>query len=225
MNDVPAHPTLRPALYRFMGIDLELAGSVLVPREETELLGHSAVTILSQRGPGQLVIDMCCGCGNLAVAVASVVQTAQIWACDLTDDTTAAARHNVRRLGLEDRVTVAQGDLFASLDADALAGQVDLVMCNPPYISTGRLARQNAHLLESEPREAFDGGPFGITIQQRLVREALPFLKPGGWLAFEFGEGQDRQASALLSRGGNYQPVDLVPDTGGVPRVALARKR
>jgi methylase of polypeptide subunit release factors len=77
--------------------------------------------------------------------------------------------------------------------------------------------------LDNEPREAFDGGPYGISILQRLVREAVDFLKPGGWLLFEFGEGQERQAASLLTRTKAYgEPTFAAAD--GKPRVAVVRK-
>ena len=94
-----------------------------------------------------------------------------------------------------------QGDLFASLADLGLEGRVDAVICNPPYISTGKLEKESAHLLEQEPREAFDGGPYGLTIHQRAIKEALPFLRAGGTLLFEMGVGQERQLKLLFEEG------------------------
>lgn len=211
-------------LHRFMGIELELGPGVLVPREETEILGNAAICVLGGRAPGARVIDMCCGSGNLGLAIATRVPSAQVWSADLTDATVAVARRNVDRLGLAGRVTVAQGDLFGAFEGLGLAGTVDLVVCNPPYISSARLEGDRSELLASEPREAFDGGPYGLSIHQRLVRDAAAFLKPGGWLAFEFGEGQDRQVAALVARARAYAPVDFATDATSLPRVAIARK-
>lgn len=211
-------------LHRFMNIDLELSPDVLVPREETELLGRRAVAALQEEGAAPLVVDMCCGSGNLGLAIAASVPSARVWSADLTPETVALARRNADRLGLADRVTVCPGDLFGALEGQGLEGRVDMVVCNPPYISTARLAGESAHLLENEPREAFDGGPYGISILQRLVREALDFLKPGGRLLFEFGEGQHRQVAALLSRTRAYEPVAFAEDGAGRPRVAMVRR-
>ncbi|MBK5571040.1 MAG: peptide chain release factor N(5)-glutamine methyltransferase [Ensifer sp. SSB1] len=211
-------------LHRFMGVELELAPDVLVPREETELLGRKAVSILADRVAAATVIDMCCGSGNLALGIANDVPSARVWGADLTDSTVALARRNVDRLDTGTRVSIRQGDLFGAFEGDNLEGTVDMIVCNPPYISTGRLEGDRAHLLESEPREAFDGGPYGISIHQRLIRDAVAFLKPGGWLLFEFGEGQDRQAAALLSRIKTYEPVTFATDRNGKPRVAIVRK-
>lgn len=212
-------------LHRFMGVKMELASDVLVPRQETELLGRAAVAILLERAERQLVIDMCCGSGNLAVAIATECPAVDVWAADLTDATVALARRNAARLGLGQRVTIRQGDLFAAFADTNLEGRVDMVVCNPPYISTSRLDDESAHMLESEPRQAFDGGPYGISILQRLVRDATSFIRPCGWLLFEFGEGQDRQSTALISRTGAYEEPILARAHGGAARVAKARKR
>lgn len=209
----------------FMGVSLELAPDVLAPRQETELLGRQAVARLQAGQASPVVIDMCCGAGNLALAIATHVPGARVWGADLTDNAVALARRNVERLGLGGRLAIRQGDLFGALEGEGLAGAADLIVCNPPYISTARLAGERAYLLEAEPREAFDGGPYGIAIHQRLVREAPAFLKPGGWLMFEFGEGQHRQVAALLARAGAYEEVGFADDEAGVPRVAMARLR
>jgi len=214
-----------PLLHRFMEVDLELAPGVLIPREETEILGRTAIGLIKDRVENPLVIDMCCGSGNLALAIATHLSSARLWACDLTDETVTLARRNAARCGFSDRVHVMQGDLFGGLAGEGLEGQIDLVVCNPPYISTQRLESDSAHLLDNEPREAFDGGPYGISIHQRLVRDALAYLKPGGWLAFEFGEGQHRQAAALLARARGYEPAAFAEDAAGLPRVAFVQKR
>ena len=211
-------------LVPFMGVKILLAGSVLAPRAETELLGNAALALLGgMEGAGLLAIDMCCGSGNLCCGLASAAPHVKFLGADLTDDAVAAARLNVERLGLGERVLIRQGDLFAALDGEAAEGRADLIVCNPPYISTGKLEGESAHLLENEPREAFDGGAFGIAIQQRLVREAPAFLKPGGYLLFEFGAGQERQAVSLLNRTGLYELQDFIRDETGLPRVAVAR--
>ncbi|ESW93231.1 methyltransferase [Mesorhizobium sp. LSJC269B00] len=213
-----------PRLHRFMRVELELAPDVLVPRAETELLGRTAAAILGEQAHETILIDMCCGSGNLAVGIVSGCPRARAWAADLTDSTVSLARRNVVRLARQDRIKVRQGDLFAAIEGDGLRGAADMVVCNPLYISSSRLDSESAHLLENEPREAFDGGPYGISILQRLVRDAAAFLKPGGWLLFEFGEGQDRQIATLLSRTKSYETPTFAVTADGQPRVAMARK-
>lgn len=221
--------TLGRGKVRFLGIELVAAPGALVARKETETLGKLVVGIVGERtaanGP-QLVIDMCTGSGNLACAIAKLVPGTRVHASDLTDGCVAVARKNVESLGLGASVTVHQGDLFAPIAEDAsLLGQVDVVVCNPPYISTGKLEKDRAELLESEPREAFDGGPYGISIHQRVVRDALAFLKPGGFLCFEIGAGQARQVTLLFTRAKDYEPVVEVTDDAGEVRVLYAKKK
>ncbi len=212
--------------YQFLGLDLILQGSVLAPRAETELLASQAIAMLRETGEAApLVIDMCCGSGNVGLAIADAVKPVTLLSADLTEDTVATAKANAARLGLTNRATICRGDLFNALEGQGAEGRATMIVCNPPYISTGRLEGESAHLLENEPREAFDGGPYGISIQQRLVREAPAFLKPGGLLLFEFGAGQERQAQSLLTRSRVFECLDFPTDEEGRPRVAVARLR
>jgi release factor glutamine methyltransferase len=206
----------------FCGHELLAAPGALVPREETELLARAAVEACLAAGPAPAVVDMCTGSGNLAVAIALACPSARVWASDLTESCVDLARRNVARFGLGERVQALQGDLFAPLAGLGLEGSVDVLVCNPPYISSGRLGRDRAELLLHEPREAFDGGPYGLSIHQRVVREAPAFLRPGGCLLFEFGLGQERQLERLFARG-PYRDVTFRTNAAGEPRVALAR--
>jgi release factor glutamine methyltransferase len=214
----------------FMGVELLVAPGALVPRTETELLGRTAQGLLadmtSAAASGLRVIDMCCGSGNLACALAAGDPRLRVYAADLTDGCVDLARRNVTHLGLGERVTVHQGDLFAALEGiDQLgtdAGRVDLIVCNPPYISTARLGKDRAALLENEPVEAFDGGPYGLSIHQRVIKDAPRFLRPGGGLLFEMGLGQERQLKLLFERARIYKDLHFVNDELAQPRVASA---
>jgi len=209
----------------FLGVELIVAEGALAPREETELLGNTALAALRSSGSAAPhVIDMCCGSGNLACAIAHHLPAARVWASDLTDGCIAVTRRNVEHVGVSDRVVVAQGDLFAGLAGFGLEGSIDAVVCNPPYISQGKLATDRAVLLEHEPREAFDGGPYGLSIQQRVIKEALLFLRTGGILLFEIGLGQERQVKMLFDRAKAYEDIRLVANAAGEVRVASGRK-
>lgn len=210
----------------FMGLDLRMGGHVLRPRVETELLARAAQEVLVEAHGSPVCVDMCCGSGNLAIALATFSPGATIWASDLTDGAVATARHNVELRKLGSRVTIVQGDMFAPLAGRDLEGAIDLVVANPPYISTRRLVDgDRAYLLENEPREAFDGGPYGIALHQRLISESPVFLKSGGWLGFEFGVGQERQIAALLKRSRAFREPVWHSNDAGEPRVAFVRKR
>lgn len=224
MQLCPTVETSRKLQVRFLGIELEVRGAVLRPRMETELLGRVGQGLLDDIAAAALCVDMCCGSGNLALALAAHAADARVMACDLTADATESARHNVSRQGFEGQITVMQGDLFEPLAG--LEGRVDLIVSNPPYISTSRLlSGDRAHLLLKEPREAFDGGPYGITLHSRLIVEGAGYLKRGGWLAFEFGVGQDRQVAALIKRSRAYEEPVWHADEAGESRVVCMRRK
>ena len=207
----------------FMGIELLVAPGALVPRPETELLGRTAVDALRRkRLPSPRIIDMCCGAGNLACAIALNVRGTHVWASDLTDSCVALARRNAARLGLQSRIMVLQGDLFGAMSALQLERTIDIVVCNPPYISESRLKGDRSSLLMKEPREAFAAGPYGLSIHMRVIKDAPRFLRPGGLLLFEVGLGQDRQVATLLERNDAYENVRVVVDETGAGRVVGA---
>ena len=209
----------------FMGLELLAGPAALVPRKETEILGYAALELLrglkSERGCA-LVVDVCTGSGNLAVSLASHEPGALVFAADISADAVQLAQRNVLHLGLGDRVTVRQGDLLAPFDSADFHGKVDLVTCNPPYISSGKVDSMHHEIREHEPREAFDGGPFGLRILQRILKDAPRFLRPGGWLAFEVGLGQGEALVRRMRREGRFRDVRGVNDEQGQVRAVLA---
>lgn len=217
-------PTGTAATTLFLGLEFDISGAVLRPRAETELLAMEALSRLDREVDELAIIDMCCGAGNLAAAIQVNAPNARVWACDLTEGAVEATRRNIERLGLEQQVTAHRGDLFAALDGLALEATVDMVIANPPYISTKRLTDgDRAHLLLDEPREAFDAGPYGIALHQRILIDAPAFLKPGGWLGLEFGLGQARQIAALIKRSKVWSNPQWAHDTDGQERVVFVR--
>jgi release factor glutamine methyltransferase len=217
---LPRMPTDNEKFVTFMNMVFELGPGVVVPRTETELLATVCVERLAQGQIGPIVIDMRCGCGNLSVVVAKHIEDAQVWACDLAPETVELAWRNVMRFELQRRVSIVQGDMFENIRNIGLEGKVDLVLCSLPSSSDSQAEADDGPRLDRERTGTFEDDSF----QQRLIDEAPDFLKPKGWLAFEFGEGQERQAAAMLSRTRSYAPVQLILDPSGSPRVALAMK-
>lgn len=208
---------------RFLDVEILCERGVLVPRPETEpsvLLALRRIEeVLSP-----IVVDHCSGSGNIGLAIANARPDARVWLCDLSEASSALARRNVMNLGFEGRVEVATGDLYGALP-EALCGAVHLVVASPPFISTGRLASDRAHLLEDEPREAFDAGPYGLSIHQRLVKESAAWLAPGGHLVVEYGVGQHAQVRKLYERAGVYDEIELAHDETGAARGIAGRRR
>jgi len=210
----------------FMGIELLVAPGALVPRPETELLCASAIDALRQLNVAEpRVIDMCCGAGNLACAIALKIPDASVWASDLTDGCVTVARRNVAYHELTQRMSVLQGDLFDAFSGLSLDGTIDLIVCNPPYISETRLKGDRAPLLELEPREAFAAGPYGLSIHMRVTKDAVRYLRPGGILLFEVGAGQERQVTTLLERNKSYENIRVVTNEAGEGRVVMGCRK
>ena len=211
---------------RFMGMELMAGPEALVPRKETELLGCAARAVLQQLSGAQealRVIDVCTGAGNLALALAAHEPGVRVYASDLSGEAVALARRNAALMGLGSRVEFRQGDFLAPFADGQFEHNVDLLVCNPPYISSGKVGAMPTEIIGHEPSLAFDGGPFGVKILQRLLSEAPQFLRPGGWLAFEVGLGQGPAIMDRLRRNPAYADLAAVADASGAIRAVVAR--
>lgn len=210
---------------RFLGIEMLAAPGALIPRKETEILGRGALTVIhdaAQTRGAVTVIDVCTGSGNLALAYAAHEPRARVLASDLSAEAIAVARDNARLTGLSDRVDFREGDLLAPFGPD-LDGAVDVLSCNPPYISTAKVKAMAAEIADHEPGLAFDGGPFGVRLLTRLINEAPRLVRPGGWICFEVGLGQGPAMGQRLEAHGAYQNVRRFVDASGAVRALAAR--
>ena len=223
LDGVPlAHLTGRQ---QFMGIELLAGPEALIPRKETEILGNAAqeiVTELAQNQEKIVLMDICTGAGNLIVSLAAKNPKIVGYAADLSEDAVSLAQRNVAFHTLEDRVEIRVGDLLAPFDTPDFHHKVDLLICNPPYISSGKVPAMADEISRHEPQLAFDGGPFGVKILYSLIKEAPRFLKPGGWLAFEVGLGQGEAMAKRMKK--IYTSVQYKTDNNGVIRVVLGQR-
>ncbi|HEV8315074.1 MAG TPA: peptide chain release factor N(5)-glutamine methyltransferase [Burkholderiaceae bacterium] len=211
---------------RFMGLEMLSGPQALIPRRESELLARAAVDVLqsmAHQGRRPLVLDVCTGSANIAAVLASTTTPAQIHAADLSPDALVLAAQNLSHLGLSERVDLRCGDLLAPFDEPAFLGQVDLITCNPPYISAARRETMDPEIRGHEPELAFDGGPLGVRILNRLVKETPRWLRDGGWLAIEVGAGQGPAVMHRLSASGQFPLIEQRPDASGELRVLLAQ--
>ncbi|MFO7938624.1 MAG: peptide chain release factor N(5)-glutamine methyltransferase [Bacteroidales bacterium] len=211
----------------FMGIEMHVTKDALIPRKETEILGKLVSSLISEsahKTEHPLVVDVCTGMGNLPLAYAYSFPNARILAADLSEKAIELAKENATTLNLSNAITWFVGDLLHPLDDEKYAEQVDIISCNPPYISSGKLEKMPAEIIGHEPEMAFNGGPFGIKILSRLLKEGLPYLKGGGWLCFEVGLGQGPGMQQLLERNPSYQQVRTATDAEGNIRALAAQK-
>ena len=209
----------------FCGLELLAGPAALVPRRETEILARAVLDRIRQtESPQPRIIDVCTGCGNLPLVYAQHFPQAMILAADLSEEAVALANRNRDFTGFTDNVQFSVGDLLAPFDTAELRETVDVISCNPPYISSKKVSVMAAPVVRYEPVMAFDGGPFGISILQRLVSEAPLLLRPGGWLVFEVGLGQGPALVKKLHRLPYYDAVETHSDDVGDIRVVAARK-
>ena len=207
----------------FMGVVLLAGPAALVPRRETELLGYAAAEKAAAATAMPLVVDVCTGAGNLALGISSLVRSARVFGSDLSMDAVELARANARHVGRED-VEFRCGDLLTPFLEAPFLQSVDVLVCNPPYISSGRVGEMPVEISGHEPRLAFDGGPFGVGLLRRLVAEAPRLLKPGGWLLFEVGSGQGEVAARLVLQGRQFTNVERLRDGSNEVRAIAAAK-
>jgi release factor glutamine methyltransferase len=188
----------------FRTIDLAVDARVLVPRPETEHVVEAALGLPA----GARVADVGTGSGAIALALKTERPDLEIVATELSPDALAVARANAARLGLD--VELLEGDLL-----DPVAGPLDAVVSNPPYVAAGDvLPRDVGH----EPREALFGGEDGLDVIRRLVMAArgVPFL------AMEVGAGQAHAVAELVGAEG-WPDVSTVRDLAGIERVVVGR--
>jgi len=206
----------------FNGLELEVNGDVLVPRPETEILSQLAVQRLSSlKKSAPIALDFGSGSGCLAIALAVGVPGATVHAIDCSEAAIAVARRNAQRHGVADGIRFHHGDGFAALpDATAPA---DLLVSNPPYISTDEIATLDPEVRDHDPRLALDGGTDGLDFYRRLAAEAPAFLLPRAPVLLEFGDGQEDDLRRLFS-GSGWVFEAIENDLSGRPRIIIARR-
>jgi len=212
---------------RFMGLDFICDKRALIPRKETEILGWKALDVSLEIVQGNQkvnVIDVCCGAGNLGLAIASLNSKANVFATDISQEAVALTHENINYLNLSQRCIARQGDLFSAIDSDEYYEKMDLIICNPPYIPEGKIKNMNPEIYDNEPSIAFDGGIFGIKIIQRLIFEAPKYLIKNGCLLFEVGVGQGEFFLKSCQRSEQFAHIESLCDQMGNIRVILVRK-
>ena len=192
---------------------------VFVPRPETEGLADRAATRLRAAAPPAVAVDLCTGSGAIACFLAAEVPGARVLATEVDPGALAWARPNAERHGVE----LLAGDLDAPLPPE-LAGRVDVLCANVPYVPSGAIATMPRDVRDHEPRLALDGGPDGLDVLRRLAARAGRWLAPGGWLFCEIGEDQAEAAAALLTAAGLAE-VAVHPDLVGRDRIVEGTRR
>jgi release factor glutamine methyltransferase len=177
----------------FCGLRLAVEPGVFVPRSRTAFLVEQALAALPEPGTSTPVaVDLCCGCGAVGAALLAIRPDLELHAADVD----AAAFRSARRNLPSGRVH--QGDLYAALPGH-LAGRVDVLVANAPYVPTDDIALMPHEAREHEPRTALDGGSDGLDVLRRVIAGAPDWLRPGGTLLVESGTPQAPVVAAAMA--------------------------
>ena len=168
------------------------------------------------------ILDLCTGSGCIGLAIARRVKDARVTLGDVSPAALRVARQNVGSQRLSGRVKCLTIDVRQP--AAPFLGTFDLIVSNPPYVTTAEMETLDPSVRDYEPHLALWGGDDGLDFYRAIVRNFTPALNPGGWLCFEFGMGQDAAVCDLLRRAG-YEIAELKKDTADITRAVLARKR
>jgi release factor glutamine methyltransferase len=217
----------------FLGLTISVGKGVLIPRPETELLAEEAIRIVRSSKfkvqssipfntqestiPAIRILDLCTGSGCIALALAKALPEADVCGTDVSKVALRFANRNADANGIGN-ATFFAGSLFAPLPAGAV---FDLIVSNPPYISSGEVPGLQREIKDWEPLEALDGGADGLDFYRRIFSDAGRYLRPGGGVICELGFGQ---ATAVREMAQNYafSNVAVKKDYAGIERILKA---
>jgi release factor glutamine methyltransferase len=224
----------------FWSLEFMVDPRVLIPRPETELVVETALQLLNSEAglrfsphPNPLrkgarefsgkILDVGTGSGCIAIALASELPDAEIWATDISSDALAVATTNAQRHNVHERIHFLQGPFFAPITPqEHLFG---LIVSNPPYIARSDLLTLQPEVRDWEPRHALDGGRDGLDLCRQLLNEAPRYLSPDGWLVLEIGDGQDVKMLSSLQKNPDFAHSFCFPDYAGRGRVIATQKK
>lgn len=222
----------------FFGLEFEVTPAALIPRPETEVLVELVIGwVRRQRADDPVSIaDVGVGCGTIAVALARELPQSRVFAIDTSKRALRLAERNARRHGVDGRIEFLHGSLLTPLSSAhpepksgasrtssrrALGRRVDVIASNLPYVRTGDWHQLPPEIREHEPRRSLDGGPDGLRLIRRLLRQAPHYLTPGGALFAEIGDDEGPAAKAAAERCFPTSRIDVRPDLAGLDRVLV----
>ncbi|MDZ5662530.1 peptide chain release factor N(5)-glutamine methyltransferase [Nocardioides sp. zg-1308] len=201
----------------FRHVELAVGPGVFVPRPETELLAGWAVDAALALDRPAVVVDLCTGSGAIARAVVDEVPDADVHAVELDEGALAWAERNLAGTGVDLR----HGDLATAFDD--LAGTVDVVVCNPPYIPLEAWESVAAEARDHDPHLALFSGQDGLDAMRVLEQRAALLLRPGGVVGAEHADVQGESAPGVFAATGRWLDVADHRDLAGRPRYVTAR--
>jgi release factor glutamine methyltransferase len=180
----------------FCGYEMAVNRHALIPRPETEMLAELGWQFLATCNlQPATALDFGTGTGCIAITLAVKCPSARVTALDISPDALTLAKTNAERYQVAARIEFLLGDGFAAL---SVPRQFDLIVSNPPYIASAEIATLDPEVRDFDPRGALDGGADGLDFYRRLAKQAAVFLKSGGKIMVEFGDGQAPAIKSLF---------------------------
>ena len=207
----------------FMGLELVVPRGVFIPRPETEMLCENVLGLMKGQSP-LVMADICTGCGAIAITLASFRDDLICYGTDISSPAVDSARLNAMRLGVSDRVTFFRGDLAQVLNSLNLEGKLDCLLANPPYVREEEMGELPPGVRDHEPAAALDGGEDGLKMYGPILEEASFFLKAGGLVALEVGDGQAEDVKEMFTNL-SFSRIEIGRDLCGIPRFVTGFKR
>lgn len=204
----------------FFKLDFEVNRDVLIPRPETEILVEAALEVLKD-DPAPQIADIGTGSGCVVISLLHDVSNARAVAADISGNALRVARRNAARHGVIKRLSLIQAD-----GTSAFRQQLDfsLVVSNPPYIAENEVNDLQREVRDHEPLSALVSGVDGLFHIRTLVRDSPSVLRPGGFLIFEMGFGQEDAVEKLIDAE-VWRLVEVRNDLQNIPRTVVLQKR
>ena len=206
--------------WEFYGLPLHVSPHVLIPRDDTCAVAELAIGQALFLNQDPRILDICCGSGCIGLAIASRVKDAKVTLADLSREALAVAKENTALNKLSGRVRCVQADAMQA--PAAFLGKFDLIVSNPPYVTGEEMKTLPPSVADYEPHMALYGGEDGLDFYRSISDLYRAALKPGGYLCYEFGEGQGDDVCAILEENG-YTILERTRDYNGRERAVLAQ--
>lgn len=204
----------------FYGLRLEVNSNVLIPRDDTCAVTELAIrnALFLEQTPR--ILDLCTGSGCIGLAIASRVNDARVTLGDISKDVLAVAKRNVASTHMTGRVSCLQIDALSK--PQAFLGKFDMIVSNPPYVTSMEMEALPHSVVDYEPHLALLGGADGLDFYRAITENYKEALKDGGYLCYEFGEDQGDSVCDILEKNG-FTIIERAKDFNDRERAVIAR--
>ena len=202
----------------FMGLSFYVDSDVLIPRQDTETL----VEVLmekAKKAPFNRIIEIGVGSGCISISLAKFLEDVEITGIDISKRALAIAEKNAISNNVQERIQWIHSDLLMDYTGDK---KIDLIVSNPPYITTDDYHALDLDVKGHEPILALEGGIDGLDFYRKITTQAKEYLTQGGMLAYEIGYNQGEAVAELLKENG-FTQIEIIKDLAHKDRIVLGR--